>query len=149
MELSKVTVGSLHPRCAFTSHRFISKTRKHSRRMRTAHTCFSWHLGGGDSSEQVWTDPWSCPADVTSSDRGWGGPFTDWGLGLGLGGGFLCREGIWGRDRDRGGPSMVKSKALWAMFTWNPLYGRTDTNDWKHYLPRTSLAKGKNRQRKL
>ena len=40
-------------------------------------------------------------------------------------------------------PCMVRSKALWVMVTWDTPCGQTHRHNWKHYLPTTSLARGK------
>ena len=47
------------------------------------------------------------------------------------------------------GPSTVRSKASWVMVTCGPLWIEilTDTHNWKHYLPATSLTGGNNFRR--
>ena len=73
---------------------------------------------GGFSSEQVWTGLQSWPPGVTS----------------------------WGRGPRLVGPCMVRSSASWLIVTWDLPLPWTDTHDWKHYLPATSLAAAKNIQ---
>ena len=106
-----------------------------------------WEVGGGgSSSDQVWTDVQSWLPDVTTL-----GPCK---VRSHVWGGGPCAVG----SHVPGGPCAVGSHVWRGAVQWGPMHHGTppqpqphkqndwltDRHDWKHYLPTTSLAGGKN-----
>ena len=121
-ENKKITLHELFQ--SITSHdrdfRTKDLTSRHSSRMRTDHLstmCFRCQYWGRSLNVQVWTGLQWRPQGVT------------------CGVGVPCLIVV-------GGGCTVRSNALLVMVTWNPPCEQTDRNEWKHYLPTTSLAGG-------
>ena len=92
-----------------------------------------WKLWGGSCmvgpTEQIWT----CPG-------GRGGDYVGGGAGVGLWGIPVQ----WGSRAWTGGSQVSKFEQVQVVVIWwLPPVEQTDTHDWKHCLPATSLAGGK------